>query len=199
MRVLTVLTAISVLFLTAAPSSADTVPAPAREGAWPLSPRPHVVGGFDPPSTQWGAGHRGVDLLGRAGQPVHTSLGGTVTFAAPLAGRGVVVVDHGGTRTTYEPVRASVDVGDDVGRGALIGTLQPAASHCFPRSCLHWGLLRGEDYLNPLTLVGAGPVRLLPLTHEVGDASGTPPPSQPAAARLRSSTGSVVGLAGSPV
>jgi hypothetical protein len=28
--------------------------------------------------------------------------------------------------------------------------------------CLHWGLLRGATYLNPLTLVGAGPIRLLP-------------------------------------
>ena len=55
-----------------------------------------------------------------------------------------------------------------VGRGALIGTLQPMSSHCFPRACLHWGLLRGETYLDPLTLVGAGPVRLLPPTVSVG-------------------------------
>jgi murein DD-endopeptidase MepM/ murein hydrolase activator NlpD len=104
-----------------------------------------------------------VDLLGHAGQQVRTALGGTVTFAAPLAGRGVVVVDHGGVRTTYEPVSASVVVGDVVTRGAAIGLLRRAQSHCFPRTCLHWGLRRGETYLNPLTLVGAGPVRLLPL------------------------------------
>ena len=151
------------LGVATAPAGADTVPAPSREGVWPLSPRPDVVAGFDPPSTTWGAGHRGVDLLGRAGQPVHSSLGGTVTFAAPLAGRGVVVVDHGGVRTTYEPVTASVGVGDVVGRGAVIGRLQRSSSHCFPRSCLHWGLRRGEAYLDPLTLVGAGPIRLLPL------------------------------------
>ncbi len=145
-----------------APARADTGPAPSREGVWPLSPRPDVVAGFDPPSTTWGAGHRGVDLLGHAGQPVHSSLGGTVTFAAPLAGRGVVVVDHGGLRTTYEPVTAAVHVGDVVGRGDVIGSLQRSSSHCFPRACLHWGLRRGEAYLDPLTLVGAGPIRLLP-------------------------------------
>ena len=155
------------LGLFAAPSHAATVPAPAREGVWPLSPRPQVVGGFDPPSTLWGAGHRGVDLLGHAGQQVHTALAGTVTFAAPLAGRGVVVVDHGGVRTTYEPVSASVTVGDTVGRGAVIGTLQHRSSHCLPRTCLHWGLVRGDTYLNPLTLVGAGPIRLLPLSGSV--------------------------------
>ena len=40
---------------------------PARPGVWPLRPRPVVVSGFDPPAAPWGSGHRGVDLLGRAG------------------------------------------------------------------------------------------------------------------------------------
>jgi hypothetical protein len=70
-------------------------------------------------------------------------------------------------RTTYEPVSAEVRVGEQVGQGAVIGTLQRASSHCFPRACLHWGLLRGKTYLNPLTLVGAGPIRLLPLSGPV--------------------------------
>jgi murein DD-endopeptidase MepM/ murein hydrolase activator NlpD len=146
-----------------APARATTAPAPAQRGAWPLAPRPEIVSGFDPPEEAWGAGHRGVDLLGHPGQPVRTALGGTVTFAGRLAGRGVVVVDHGDVRTTYEPVSADVKVGQQVGRGERIGTLQRASSHCFPRTCLHWGLLRGETYLDPLTLVGAGPIRLLPL------------------------------------
>jgi murein DD-endopeptidase MepM/ murein hydrolase activator NlpD len=145
------------------PVSAADVPQPSRDGVWPLQPRPDIVRGFEPPASLFGAGHRGVDLLGRAGQAVHTSLGGTVTFASPLAGRGVVVVDHGGLRTTYEPVSATVTVGDVVGRGAVIGDLRRAGSHCFPRACLHWGLRRGAAYLDPLVLVGAGPVRLLPL------------------------------------
>ena len=138
-------------------------PAPSQRGAWPLAPRPGITARFDPPEEAWGAGHRGVDLLGHAGQPVRTALAGTVTFAGGLAGRGVVVVNHGDVRTTYEPVSAAVRVGQQVGRGERIGTLQGASSHCFPRACLHWGLLRGETYLDPLTLVGAGPVRLLPL------------------------------------
>lgn len=176
MRLLLSLTAALLLAtspLTATSSWADRVPA--REGAWPLSPRPEVVHGFDPPATRWGAGHRGVDLLGHAGQRVRSALAGTVTFATTLAGRGVVVVDHGGVRTTYEPVSASVSVGDVVGRAAVIGTLQRSSSHCFPRACLHWGLLRTDTYLNPLSLVGAGPIRLLP---RVGPAFG--PASRPA-------------------
>ena len=158
--------------LAAAPNGARAdSPGPA---VWPLDPQPTVVTGFDPPDAPWGAGHRGVDLLGRPGQPVHSALAGTVTFAGTLAGRGVVVVDHGSTRTTYEPVDASVAVGAHVPTGAVIGTLQTGLSHCFPRTCLHWGLLRGEEYLDPLTLVGASPVRLLPLFTPWGALAGMP-------------------------
>jgi murein DD-endopeptidase MepM/ murein hydrolase activator NlpD len=132
-------------------------------GVWPLRPEPEVVARFDPPTSPYGPGHRGVDLLGRAGQHVHAALAGTVTYAGPLAGRGVVVVSHGATRTTYEPVSAAVSVGDAVEQGAVVGALQLPGSHCSPRACLHWGWLRGETYLDPLRLVGAGPVRLLPL------------------------------------
>lgn len=132
-------------------------------GEWPLQPVPQVVTGFDPPADPWGAGHRGVDLMGTPGQRVRAALPGRITFAGRLAGRGVVVVDHGPTRTTYEPVTASRAVGDQVGAGEVIGSLELVGSHCFPQACLHWGWLRGETYLDPLDLVGAGPVRLLPL------------------------------------
>ena len=137
----------------------------AQEGVWPLSPTPRVVHGFDPPAQPWLAGHRGVDLLGRVGQPVLAVLPGTVTFAGNLAGRGVVVVDHGATRTTYEPVSARVVAGDLVPAGGQLGLLALAQSHCLPAACLHLGLIRNADdvYLDPLTLFGPRPVRLLPL------------------------------------
>ena len=132
------------------------------DGVWPL--RPHeVVTGFDPPTDPWGAGHRGVDLLGRRGQPVHAALAGRISFVGRVAGRGVVVVDHGDTRTTYEPVGATAPVGTTVSAGDPIGRLEAVGSHCWPRVCLHWGWLRGAVYLDPLLLVDAGPVRLVPL------------------------------------
>lgn len=132
-------------------------------GVWPLQPEPEVVEGFDPPETPYGVGHRGVDLLGRVGQPVRAALPGTISFTGRIAGIAMVTVDHGATRTTYQPVTPRVAVGDAVTAGATIGQLDAWGSHCFPRTCLHWGWIEGETYLDPLRLVGAGPVRLLPL------------------------------------
>ena len=165
------------------PASATGAPEEAAPvGVWPLVPRPEVAAGFDPPDDPWGAGHRGVDLLGTPGQAVRAALPGRVSFAGRLAGRGVVVVDHGDTRTgltrtTYEPVASTRSVGDQVVAGQPIGRLEVLGSHCFPRACLHWGWLRGETYLDPLLLVGAGPVRLLPLWRDrpVTDVDATLP------------------------
>ncbi|WP_234412196.1 M23 family metallopeptidase [Nocardioides sediminis] len=171
---------------------ASAVPAPAAaqpddtpQGEWPLDPRPEVEAAFDPPDDPWGAGHRGVDLAGRIGQPVRSALPGEVRFAGRIAGKPVVTVAHGDTRTTYEPVVATVEVGTRVSAGGVIGALDLPGSHCFPRACLHWGWLRGDTYLDPLDLVGGGPVRLLPLWRdEPVAAGGWRPPVHPYAAWL---------------
>ncbi|VXB77546.1 M23 family metallopeptidase [Nocardioides sp. AX2bis] len=154
-------------------SAAEQVPV----GTWPLRPQPAVAHLFAPPPTPYAAGHRGVDLAAAAGQPVRAALPGTVTFAGSIAGRGVVVVDHGDTRTTYEPVDASVRSGAEVDAGDPVGRVRPGpASHCFPATCLHWGWIAGQTYLDPLLLVGAGPVRLLPLVAGASLVVATAPP-----------------------
>lgn len=160
--------------LTPGPAPADPGHAEDPVGVWPLQPAPEVITRFDPPDTPYGAGHRGVDLAGRVRQVVRSALPGRVRFAGMIAGRGVVVVGHGDTRTTYEPVSGTVTVGDRVAAGDPIGRLQQFGSHCLPRSCLHWGWLRGETYLDPLRLVGDGPVRLLPLWRELPSRAARP-------------------------
>jgi murein DD-endopeptidase MepM/ murein hydrolase activator NlpD len=94
---------------------------------------------------------------------VLAALPGTVGFAGSVGGKPVVTVLHGGRRTTYEPVVATVERGQAVDAGDVLGRLIVTDSHCFPAACLHWGLVDGETYLDPLTLVGSAPVRLLPL------------------------------------
>ena len=120
---------------------------------------------FAPGPQPWSPGHRGVDLAAAAGRPVLAASAGVVAFAGTVAGRGVLSVEHGGVRTTYEPVVAAVPAGRAVRTGQRIGTVQASpASHCAPAACLHWGAIRAGRYVDPLLLVGAGgPVVLLPL------------------------------------
>src|SRR5581483_9457857 len=137
---------------TAVPISA---PSPLPGWEWPMRPTPdRVVRGFDPPAQPWLPGHRGVDLAGRSGEAVHAAGAGVVTFAGRIAGVGVISVTSGVLRTTYQPLRPTVRRGQSVDAGAVIGRLTLAGSHCLPAACLHWGLLRGADYLDPLALLG---------------------------------------------
>jgi murein DD-endopeptidase MepM/ murein hydrolase activator NlpD len=89
---------------------------------------------------------------------------GTVTHVGRIGGRGTVSVLHpSGVRSTYEPVDAMVSEGQAVTEGARLARLAEGGSHCAP-TCLHLGAVRGDAYLDPLVfLVGARPVRLLPL------------------------------------
>jgi murein DD-endopeptidase MepM/ murein hydrolase activator NlpD len=156
------LLALTLLGLTGTPPRAvarTMLPMPA---GWPLDGPVKVLRGFDPPATPWGRGHRGVDLAARVGDRVLAAAAGTVTVAGPVAGSGVVVVDHGLVRSTYEPVSALVSVGSRVRQGDLLGIVA-AGSHCDGTPCLHWGLLHGHTYLNPLDLIAsATSVRLVP-------------------------------------
>jgi murein DD-endopeptidase MepM/ murein hydrolase activator NlpD len=149
------------LCLVGVPVNALAAPPLPSPDVWPVDPPMEVIRGFEPPAVVWGAGHRGVDLAAPPGTVVRAAAGGIVSFAAMLAGRGVLVVDHGAVRTTYEPVTADVSVGDVVVAGQRIGRLA-TGSHCV-RSCLHWGLRQGRGYLNPLSLLGgaSGEVRLV--------------------------------------
>lgn len=136
-------------------------PAAAASWSWPV---PGVVTRpFSPPAQRWLPGHRGVDLLTAAGAPVRAAGAGRVSYAGLLAGRGVLVVVHGALRTTYEPVTARVGLGEVVDAGQVIGTVEAGHAGCPVLACLHWGLRRGEQYLDPLRLVEPQPVRLLPL------------------------------------
>lgn len=151
----------------AAPGGGRADPdAPGGRLSWPLSPAPTVVRPFDGGTSPYGPGHRGVDLEATAGTPVLAAAAGYVVFAGPVAGRGVVSIDHdGGLRTTYEPVRPSVSTGSRVRRGEVIGTVVAGHAGCAEHACLHWGLRRDERYLDPLRAVATGVrIRLKPWT-----------------------------------
>ncbi|MFY7569522.1 M23 family metallopeptidase [Streptomyces sp. WI04-05B] len=163
------------------PRTPDAPAAPAIARAWPVGIRPLVLRAWEPPPSPYARGHRGVDLAAALGAPVRAVAAGRVHFAGRVAGRGVVSVELSGTgapplRTTYEPVTAAVEKGAEVTAGEVVGTVEVGSGHC-ATTCVHWGLLRGDTYLDPLTLLPPwllhrGPARLLPVL-------GVPLPAQP--------------------
>ena len=120
-----------------------------------------VVRPFEPPSTDYGPGHRGVDLNAAPGAAVRATERGRVHHAGPIAGVVWVSIDHrDGVRTSYGPITSlRVRVGDEVERGQTIGLLasgdhgQPHVDHG-----LHLGARRDGVYIDPMLLPGlAGP------------------------------------------
>ena len=126
---------------------------------WPVNGP--VVRGFDPPEVFYASGHRGIDIAADTGTPVVSAAAGVVTFAGTINYVPMLTVTHDdGVRTTYQPVTPAVAQGDQMAAGAIIGYLQPG--HC-TSPCLHFGVLRGRDYLDPLQWLGpADDIRLLP-------------------------------------
>ena len=157
----------AVLLLPAAAAPAETGPRASWE--WPLSPRPAVLRGFDPPDRPWMSGHRGVDLEAKHdGVPVASPESGTVSFVGVVVDRPVITIDHGGgLRSSFEPVKSTLTAGTAVAKGETIGTLQPG--HCGALACVHWGVRKGDAYVNPLGFVtDLRPSILLPLRLDTG-------------------------------
>jgi murein DD-endopeptidase MepM/ murein hydrolase activator NlpD len=147
---------------SAAPAYA--APVPPVSYAAPVASSVVVVRPFEAPPGPYAAGHRGVDLATSPDDLVLSAGPGRVRFAGPVAGRGVVVIEHAdGVLTEYEPVTATVSVDAPVSRGQPIGRVHGRHGGCRPSGCLHWSARRSGAYFDPMTLLlGLGPVRLLP-------------------------------------
>ncbi|WP_147471051.1 M23 family metallopeptidase [Varibaculum vaginae] len=124
---------------------------------WPSRHRVKILRAFNPPTSPWGSGHRGVDLDMSAGSEVFSARAGTVFFVGTIAGKPSISIKHTKLiRTTYTPVTSDLAVGTAVKSGQKIGILQPG------HPGLHFGAkIDDYHYLNPLLLI-LGPIRLLP-------------------------------------
>ena len=142
-------------------------PATDPVGVWPLRPEPEVVRGFDPPdSTRRAPATAASTCSATPGQPVRAALPGTVDLrraARRPRRRG------GRPRRHPDDLRAGRRRRSPSGdarrrRATALGTpaSSPARTASPAPACTGAGS-RGETYLDPLRLVGAGPVRLLPL------------------------------------
>jgi murein DD-endopeptidase MepM/ murein hydrolase activator NlpD len=87
------------------------------------------------------------------GAPIVAPAAGTVSFVGVVVDRPVITIDHGnGLRSSFEPVDSALTAGSAVAPGDVLGRVR--AGHCGPAPpCLHWGVRRGEEYVNPLAFV----------------------------------------------
>jgi hypothetical protein len=121
-----------------------------------------VVRPFEPSLTPYGPGHRGVDLDHPVGSPVAAAADGVIRHAGPVAGTGWVSIDHpDGITTSYGPLHDLVVArGQHVRTGTILGVLESGGhGHGDADRGLHWGARRGTVYLDPLSLLDAGPWR----------------------------------------
>lgn len=122
-----------------------------------------VLRGFEAPEHRYATGHRGVDLAVGVGEVVATSAGGRVTHAGAVAGQVWVTVAHpDGVRTSYgELTDLRVAAGDEVvagqALGRAVGDHRSSSDHGAATPGrdpgMHWSARRGDDYLDPLTLL----------------------------------------------
>ena len=126
-----------------------------------------VADPFREPACPWCPGNRGLTYDVAAGTTVRAAAAGTVTFSGPVAGTFYVVVEHAdGLRATYGGLAGShLDAGEVVAAGAIVG--QSAGD-------LHFGLRRGDLYIDPAPFLGrlVERARLVPT-------DGTPPRPAP--------------------
>lgn len=155
------LTVLSIAALTGAPPARAANESPVLSA--PLEPLA-VERLASLPQRPWLAGHRGLDLSARVGQPVGAPAAGVVTFVGFVVDRPVLSIRHSqGLVSSFEPIDSELAVGDTVDRGQLVGTVATVQRHCSPKTCLHWGVRLGGMYVDPLDyLEGFGPVTLLP-------------------------------------
>lgn len=159
-----VLAAVGVLVPAASPLAV------AATASWD-SPTPRrlvVMHPFVAPATAYAAGHRGVDLAASPGDPLVAPTAGTVVFVGAVVDRPVVTLESpDGLLISLEPAAATVKPGDPVRQAQSIGTVG-RGGHC-DGVCVHLGLRRDGEYLNPMVyLGGVAPAVLLPLDGDRG-------------------------------
>jgi murein DD-endopeptidase MepM/ murein hydrolase activator NlpD len=169
-RIAVVCTAIAAILLlpltaagaTDAPTPTETALVDMSPEDWRLPvPAAVVLAPFVAPAHAYGPGHRGVDVASGTGSAeVFAAAAGTVAFAGPVAERGTVTIDHGdGWVTSVEPIDPTVEVGDAVEAGEMIGSLG-SGGHAV-MGTLHVGVRHHGEYVNPLGLVRKVPAAVL--------------------------------------
>jgi murein DD-endopeptidase MepM/ murein hydrolase activator NlpD len=116
--------------------------------------------------TEYGEGHRGIDLPAQIGEQVLSPASGQISFSGKVGYRNVVSIQFGNSFTaSLEPVCSELFEGTNVLVGEVIGLVcEPDLEylwHC-GQTCLHFGTRSASGYFSPLALIGGlSPSRLV--------------------------------------
>ncbi len=120
--------------------------APLCRAAWTAPVDAPITDSFRPPDHRYGPGNRGIEYGTEPGQDVLAVADGVVEFAGPVAGRPVIVIDHGaGLRSSYVHLLEG-----SVGRGLVVGRGQRIAA---ADTAFHLGARRERRYVDPADLI----------------------------------------------
>lgn len=159
---------------TLAPLPKTAGEVPLNKGLWRWPVRPAVIESvFRQPNSDWGSGHRGIDLVAVPAAPLFAPTGARVAFAGPVFGRPVVtLLTDQGLTLEFEPaclpkppaidkttpvgvaaelVLPQIRVGQTVMASQIFGVFCPIglATHC-QVACMHWGVRTANGgYLSP--------------------------------------------------
>jgi hypothetical protein len=127
-----------------------------------------LINQYQSPLTEYGAGHRGIDLPATMGSEVISPVSGEISFSGQVGYRDSISIKFSGTMwASLEPVCSDMAEGTLVSAGEPIGTVCQTNPnyqwHC-EITCIHFGTRTEDGYFSPLALIGGLPVsRLVPL------------------------------------
>lgn len=127
-----------------------------------------VINQYAAPLTEYGAGHRGIDLPASIGTTVISPVSGEISFSGQVGYRDSISIKFAGSMwASVEPVCSDIAEGTFVNTGDPIGTVCQANPnykwHC-EINCIHFGTRTEAGYFSPLALIGGLPgSRLVPL------------------------------------
>jgi len=122
-----------------------------------LSPK-DTLNHYLAPMTEYGAGHRGIDLPAVIGDEIISPASGEISFIGKVGYRNVISVRFGNSFTaSLEPVCSELQEGSLVSLGSAIGFVcEPDPEylwHC-DKTCIHFGTRSEQGYFSPLALMG---------------------------------------------
>lgn len=122
----------------------------------------HIITEFVRPPTPYASGHRGIDIQASRGDTLLAPMDGIVSFSGKVGGKSVVSITQDVWIVSFEPATTSLRVGDAVGKRDAFGEVSGSSDHCDGR-CVHWGVRKQGEYINPRTVVQPQQIRLLPV------------------------------------